>query len=103
NEDEAIQLAKKIVDDFKQPILVEDYKLYLTVSIGVAIYPEAGIDSISLIKNAEVALYKAKDMGGNNYFKYNEEMGKQEYLNLTTLNELREAVTNDEFILYYQP
>ncbi len=42
-------------------------------------------------------------MGGNNYFKYNEEMGKQEYLNLTTLNELREAVTNDEFILYYQP
>ena len=103
NEDEALQLAKKIVDDFKQPILVEDYKLYLTVSIGVAIYPEAGIDSISLIKNAEVALYKAKDMGGNNYFKYNEEMGKQEYLNLTTLNELREAVTNDEFILYYQP
>ncbi|NMB07215.1 MAG: transporter substrate-binding domain-containing protein, partial [Tissierellia bacterium] len=55
NEDEALQLAKKIVDDFKQPILVEDYKLYLTVSIGVAIYPEAGIDSISLIKNAEVA------------------------------------------------
>ena len=50
------------MDDFKQPILVEDYKLYLTVSIGVAIYPEAGIDSISLIKNAEVALYKAKDM-----------------------------------------
>lgn len=103
SEGEALKLAKKIIDEFNNPILVEKYRLYLTISIGVAIYPEAGRDSTSLIKNAEVALYKAKDMGGNSYFKYNEEMGKQEYINLNTLNELREAVTNNEFVLYYQP
>ena len=48
------------------------------------------------------ALYKAKDMGGNNYFKYNEEMGKQEYLNLTTLKWI-ERSSNQWWILYYQP
>ena len=103
SEDEVLKFTKKLINDFKEPILVEDYKLYLTISIGIAIYPEAGKDSISLIKNAEVALYKVKDMGGNSYFKYNEKIGEQEYINLTTLNELREAVNNNEFVLYYQP
>ncbi len=89
--------------DFKQPILVGEHKLYLTTSIGIGIYPEAGENSIDLIKNSEIALYRAKDMGGNSYFLYNKEIGENERLNLTKLNELREAVNNKEFVLYYQP
>ena len=103
SEDEVLELSRKLINDFKKPIIVEEYRLYLTISIGIAIYPEAGRDSISLIKNAEVALYKVKDIGGNSYFKYNKKIGEQEYINLTTLNELREAVNNNEFVLYYQP
>ncbi len=103
NKEEALKLAKKIVGDFKQPILVGEHKLYLTTSIGIGIYPEAGENSIDLIKNSEIALYRAKDMGGNSYFLYNKEIGENERLNLTKLNELREAVNNKEFVLYYQP
>ena len=92
-----------IIESFKEYIAYKDYELYLTTSIGIAIYPEAGEDSISLMKNAEIALYEAKEMGGNSYFIYNVQIGKREYDNLTKLNQLRQAVTNGEFILYYQP
>lgn len=95
--------VNKIIESFKKPIVSKDYELYLTTSVGIAIYPEAGQDSISLMKNAEIALYEAKEIGGNSYFKYNMQIGKREYDNLTTLNQLRQAVTNGEFILYYQP
>ena len=103
SQDETLKLAEKFIEDFKEPIVIGEHKLYLTTSIGIATFPQAGSDSISLMKNAEVALYKAKDLGGNSYFKYNEEIGKQEYTNLNTLNELREAVNNEQFVLYYQP
>lgn len=100
---QAVHIANGIIEDFKRPILANGYKLYLTTSIGIATYPEAGTSSSYLIKNAETALYKAKDMGGNSYFKYNETIGEREYENLTILNELRQAVINKEFLLYYQP
>ncbi|QQY79595.1 diguanylate cyclase (GGDEF)-like protein [Keratinibaculum paraultunense] len=103
DEGEAVDVAKRIIEDFKQPLIVEGYKLYLTTSIGIAVYPEAGITSSSLIKNAEAALYRAKDVGGNSYFIYDETIGIKEYENLTMLNELRQAVNNEEFVLYYQP
>lgn len=99
----ALDLAKRIIEEFRQPITVKKHTLYLTLSVGIALYPEGGRNSTSLIKNAKIAFYRAKDMGGNSYFKYNKDIGKQEYTNLNTLNELREAVTNNEFILYYQP
>ncbi|HFL3828677.1 TPA: EAL domain-containing protein [Clostridioides difficile] len=103
NEREAISIAEKIIKDFTEVFLVNNYELYLTMSIGIAIYPEGGKNSVSLIKNAEIALYKAKDMGGNSYFKYDKKIEKDEYENLMLLNELRQAVINEEFVLYYQP
>ena len=103
DKDEAVDVAKRIIEDFKQPLIVEGYKLYLTTSIGIAVYPEAGTTSSYLIKNAEAALYRAKDVGGNSYFIYDETIGIKEYENLTMLNELRQAVNNEEFVLYYQP
>lgn len=96
-------VVKKIIESFKEEISYKDYELYLTTSIGIATYPEGGEDSTSLIKNSEIALYKAKEMGGNSYFKYGPELGKKEFDNLTTLNQLRQAITNEEFVLHYQP
>lgn len=103
DEDEAINIANIIIEEFKRPFLVKGYELYLTTSVGVAVYPSGGRDSSTLIKNAEVALYSAKDMGGNSYFKYYREIGIREYDNHIILNELRQAVMNNEFVLYYQP
>ena len=70
-------VVKKIIESFKEEISYKDYELYLTTSIGIATYPEGGEDSTSLIKNSEIALYKAKEMGGNSYFKYGPELGKR--------------------------
>lgn len=97
------EVVSRIIKSFKEHISYKGYELYLTTSIGIAIYPEGGEDSNSLIKNSEIALYKAKEMGGNSYYIYNAEIGKREYDNLITLNQLRQAINNDEFILYYQP
>lgn len=96
-------VVNKIIESFKEYITYKNYELYLTTSIGVAIYPDAGIDSVSLVKNAEIALYEAKELGGNSYLKYNEKIGKRGHNNLIILNQLRQAVTNEEFVLFYQP
>jgi len=93
----------KIIDKFSEPVLYGGIEIYLTASIGVANYPDGGEDSISLIKNAEIAMYEAKNMGGNSYFVYQDYIGRKGYHNLILLNELRQAVTNEEFVLYYQP
>lgn len=93
----------RIAEMFNEPVLYGGIEIYLTASIGVAVYPEGGEDNISLIKNAEVAMYEAKNMGGNSYFIYYDDIGIKGYKNLLILNELRQAVINEEFVLHYQP
>lgn len=93
----------RIIEKFSEPVIYGGIEIYLTASIGVANYPEGGEDSISLIKNAEIAMYEAKNMGRNSYFIYQDYIGRKGYHNLILLNELRQAVTNEEFVLYYQP
>lgn len=91
----------KIVEKFSEPAVYGGIEIYLTASIGVANYPDGGEDSVSLIKNAEIAMYEAKNMGGNSYFVYQDHIGKKGYHNLIFLNELRQAVINEEFVLHY--
>jgi diguanylate cyclase (GGDEF)-like protein/PAS domain S-box-containing protein len=65
SKDDAISVAEKILDTFKAPFVVNNIPLSITTSIGIAVYPEYGGDSESLIKNADAALYLAKEKGGN--------------------------------------
>jgi len=100
---EVTDLAERILIDFKSPYIVKDYTLYLTTSIGIATFPDAGADANTLIKNADLALYKSKELGGNTYYIYGEEIESEGLDRMMLLNQLRHAVEKDELILHYQP
>lgn len=100
---EVTDFAEKILADFKNPYIIKDYTLYLTTSIGIASFPDAGVDADTLIKNADLALYKSKELGGNAYYIYGEEIEFEGLERMMLLNQLRYAVENDELVLHYQP
>jgi len=96
-------IANKIIDDFKTPYSVAGDEFRATASIGIAIYPGDGESADTLISNADIAMYKVKGNGKNGFQSYSPVInaGYQERLILE--NELRQALRNDEFELYFQP
>lgn len=101
--EEIINLTNKIIENFKEPFTIDGYEIYLTTSIGIAIYPDSGIDSGSLLKNLDLALYKAKELGGNSYYIYGEELKSQGFDRMLLLNQLRQAVEENQLVVDYQP
>jgi len=75
----------------------------ITTSIGIALFPFDGITVQQLIKNAEVALYVAKKQGKNQFALYSSELIEKEQFNVNYYHEIKKSISNDEFILYYQP
>jgi diguanylate cyclase (GGDEF)-like protein len=96
-------IAKRILQVLQEPFDLETYHLYVTSSIGIAIYPDHGTNSETLLKNADAALYKAKERGRNNYQHYNQNINSEGEKLLKLENRLRYALQNQEFIVYYQP
>jgi diguanylate cyclase (GGDEF)-like protein len=70
--EDAIQVAQKIVDSFCKPLLIDTYQFVVTMSIGIAVYPHDGTDEVILLKNADIAMYQAKQAGGSRYRLYKE-------------------------------
>jgi len=70
--EDAIQVAQKIVDSFCKPLLIDTYQFVVKMSIGVAVYPNDGTDEVILLKNADIAMYRAKQAGGGRYQLYKE-------------------------------
>jgi diguanylate cyclase (GGDEF)-like protein/PAS domain S-box-containing protein len=103
NREKALEVAERIVEKFKKPLYVDHYELFITISIGISIFPFDGEDTISLIKNADVALYRAKEQGKNSYKVYHSGMNIQSYKNFILQNDLRKAIERDELFIVYQP
>ncbi|MGZ8264821.1 MAG: EAL domain-containing protein, partial [Burkholderiales bacterium] len=101
-EDAAI-VAKKIIAQLNQPFQLEGAELYVTASIGITLYPNDSVDQDALIRNADVAMYRAKDLGRNNYQFYTPDMNRHTREMLSLEGELRRALDRDEFVLHYQP
>lgn len=101
--DDAIAIAKRILKGLQPSFHVGNHRLHITSSIGIAVYPDHGTDSDTLLKNADAALYKAKDQGRNNYQHYNQNLNSQGEKLLQLENKLRYALAQREFVLYYQP
>lgn len=99
----ALELANTILTAFKSPFLIDQYELFLTTCIGLSIFPYDGEDATSLIKNADAALYRAKEQGKNTYNVYHSGMNIQSYRSFLMQNDLRKAIENNEFMLVYQP
>ena len=102
NEDVS-KIAEKINEVLKNPFVVDNNELYVSASIGIAIYPRDGTDMDSLIKHADIAMYNVKDTGKNNYRFYSTDMTTPYFQNLSLETGIHKALENDEFHLMYQP
>lgn len=102
-EEDATVVARKILKVIAEPFTIEGHELHVTGSIGIALHPKDGEDSQTLLKNADAALYRAKDMGRNNTQFYAAEMNVKAMERLMLENGLRHALERNEFVVHYQP
>lgn len=101
--EEAAELAYKILQLIKTPFELDGIEIHITTSIGISIYPEHGEDAVTLMKNADMSMYRVKNSGRNNYEFYNTGMNKEAYEQIVIENSLHHALENDELVLHYQP
>ncbi|HEY6239522.1 MAG TPA: EAL domain-containing protein [Burkholderiales bacterium] len=94
---------QRIISKVAEPINVGGQELMVTCSAGISLYPQDGPDVDTLLKNADAAMYRAKEKGRNNFQFYTAEMNRQVNERLKTEAGLRRALERDEFELYYQP
>lgn len=101
--EDAVKVARKIFDAFKQPWVLGGHEFHLTVSIGISVYPNDGVDPETLLKNADTAMHRAKELGRNSCQFYNPEMKAKILERLAMEKSLRYALEHDEFVICYQP
>ena len=103
NEESITQTMQRVLHEVAQPWKANDLDFQITCSIGVTLCPNDGRDAETLLKNADSAMYKAKELGRNNFQYFAAEMNTSVTDRLELLNRLRQAIPNDEFVLHYQP
>ena len=96
-------VGERILGLVSEPFLLDEYEQYISTSIGIAVYPEDGRDDQTLIKNADIAMYRAKDRGRNGYYFYNPTLEAPIHMRLSQEKLLRRALEFNQFVVYYQP
>jgi len=97
------RLAQEIIDEFKRPLDIDGRSIQITASIGISLYPSDGGDTETLIRNADAAMYLAKDDGRNTMRYYSSELTQRAAERMAIEADLRNALVNDEFYLVLQP
>lgn len=103
NKDKIEQLAKIIIKRIGEKLVVQDYEIYVTASIGISFYPENGKDKLAILENAHSAVYHAKSLGKNNYQLYSFNRDIDSHKKYMLEKDLRHAIENKELEIYYQP
>ncbi|MFZ5591391.1 MAG: putative bifunctional diguanylate cyclase/phosphodiesterase [Bacillota bacterium] len=103
NSRRAVEVATRLLNAFQEPFNVAGSELYVSTSIGIAVYPADGADVQTLLKNADLAMYRAKEKGRNNYQLYTPEMQASALRYLEMEKALRAAVEQQQFELFFQP
>ncbi len=101
--EQVIPLCERILELFNTPFEVNGQDIFLGASIGVALYPDNGQDPTTLIKNADMAMYKAKEQGKKSFAFFDKDLDKKVARILELKNKLHKALKRNEFLLYYQP
>lgn len=96
-------LAKELLAQINQPIFVNQHELAITSSIGIVLFPDDGNDPQALLRNADTAMYHAKNDGANRYLFFNDSMNKQAVKRLQIENLIRYGLKEDYFTVFYQP
>ncbi len=97
------KITMRLIEDLSHDFVVEGHEVFVTASAGVSLFPHDSEDAESLLKNADIAMYYAKEHGRNNVQFYNHAMNAKAYERLVMENSLRKALERKEFLLYYQP
>ncbi len=101
--DDTQMLAMKIIGAFAPPFLIDQHQLFVSPSIGIAVYPADGDSPSTLLRNADLAMYEAKDSGRNTFRFFNQHVHDHSVQRLSMEHRLRGALANDELRLFYQP
>ncbi len=96
-------VSNRILKVLKLPFIIDGREIFISASIGVAVYPEDGFDVNTLLKNSDLAMYGAKDRGKNGHYFFSEEMNHATNSKMEIDTQLRNALKNGELQLYYQP
>ncbi|KAB2492548.1 hypothetical protein ABD68_02065 [Bacillus endophyticus] len=103
SQEEAVEIAQKIINSFSIPFILSDEEIYTTFSIGISLYPSDGASKETVIKNADNALYLAKKKGKNNYQLFTNKLKEQNKRKSMLEKDLRKAIKGEELHLNYQP
>jgi len=101
--DDITTIADKVLQLFKDPIIIKGQELFITASAGISVYPADGGDAETLIKHADIAMYAAKEKGKNQYALCSDDMKELAQYKMTLSNQLYRALENRELAVYYQP
>jgi predicted signal transduction protein with EAL and GGDEF domain len=101
--DDAQRMAEKILQAFAPPFRIDGQELYVTASIGYALFPQDGDDPDTLLRNADSAMYRAKELGRNNFQPCTPGMNARALERMSIERGLRRALERREFVLHYQP
>ena len=97
------RVTQKILKTIKRPFIFNGHEIFTSTSIGISVFPNDGWDVERLVKSADMAMYAAKEDGGNSYRFFTEEMNRKALHRMQMENSLRKALARDELKLYYQP
>ncbi|ASQ44799.1 EAL domain-containing protein [Legionella clemsonensis] len=103
DETNVAKIAKKLLDVFRNPFAVNSHQIRITPSIGIATFPRDGQTIDELLRNADIAMYRAKEQGGNQFQFYTFSLGKKSVARMELEAELYQAIKRNEFSLCYQP
>lgn len=101
--DAIASICERIVESFQIPLEVETHFLSSSVSIGVCVYPHEGEDFDALVRKADIAMHKAKELGKNTFCFFEASMNEETTEYFHALNGMKQAMANQEFVLHYQP
>ncbi len=103
NKNDTEAIIKHFLEMLMEPMNIDGYEIFITCSAGASFFPHDAQSAEELLRNADSAMYQAKDEGKNTYQFYTQEMTQKVYERLTLENSLRKALSNQEFMLHYQP
>jgi diguanylate cyclase (GGDEF)-like protein/PAS domain S-box-containing protein len=101
--EDAARAAQKILDAVSRPLEIDGHRLYVTTSIGISLYPADGEETEALLSSADIAMYRAKDLGRNGFQLSSPAMNARSVSRLSLERDLRMAIERGEFTLVYQP
>ncbi len=101
--DDTAHTASRLIEALRDPVRIGDHELIITTSIGISIYPDDTDDATTLIKNADIAMYRAKDEGRNSFQLYQPAMNARSLEHLALETAMHRALERKEFVLHFQP